>query len=68
MIERFMAPNDLSKDEEALYQAAVQVRGGVDVETVLKWYPNVKQDELLVLLQELDEYDNWRSGGASDVY
>lgn len=61
MIERFMAPNDLSKDEESLYQAAIQVRGGVELEAVLQWYPNVKRDELLVLLQELGEYDDWRN-------
>lgn len=60
MIERFMGSIDLTPEEDALYMAAMQVRGGVDIDTVLKWYSEVCKEDLNLLLTELAEYDDWR--------
>lgn len=60
MIEKYMSTEALSVSEELLYQAALQVRGGVEIELVLKWYTSVQKEELVQLLQELKEYDDWR--------
>jgi len=64
MIEKYMSTEALSVAEEMLYQAALQVRGGVELEQALKWYTSVKKEELVNLLQELKEYDDWRDSNG----
>ena len=59
MLEKIMGAYVLTESTETLYQAACQVRGGVDKALVLKWYPSVKEADLDLLLAEMDEYDKW---------
>jgi len=58
MLEKIME-RDLVFEYLTLYQAACQVRGGVDKALVLKWYPTVNEADLDTLLAEMDEYDKW---------
>ncbi len=61
MIEKYMESTDLTPAEEALYSAALQVRGGVEVSQVLKWWPQVSRGDLETLVAEMAEYDAWRA-------
>lgn len=64
MIEKYMSCHFLDPKEATLYQAATQVRGGASIELVLTWYPEVDYQELVTLISELQEYDDWRDGNG----
>lgn len=66
MIERIMGRGRLSIDDEILYQAAIQVRGGVPIEQVCHWYASVDRESLETLLVELQEYDECFRGKDAD--